>query len=391
MQNKKVVLAYSGGLDTSVCIPWLAERGYEVIAYMADVGQGIDTVAARRRAIGAGASKLMVDDLKKDFAEHYILPSLRANATYERDYLLATALSRPLIARRLVEVAKKERAECAAHGCTGKGNDQVRFEVTIRMLAPELKIIAPLREWDLTSREAEIEYAREHNIEIDVTSRSPYSIDMNLWGVSIECGVLEDPNVEPPRDAYQITTDPAASPDEPLYLSVYFEKGVPKKLNDSPMNPLDIIRELNKTGGAYGIGRADLIEDRLVGIKSREIYEAPAATILIAAHRALEALVLDRELLHFKEPLSQKYGYLIYTGLWETPLRRSLDRFFEETQRNVTGNVRMKLYKGTAVAVGRSSHFALYKKELATYTEEDAFDRNAAEGFIKIWSMPYGG
>ncbi|MEK7868098.1 MAG: argininosuccinate synthase, partial [Candidatus Omnitrophota bacterium] len=325
--NKKIVLAYSGGLDTSVAVAWLADKGYDVIAYMADVGQGGDYDKLKKRAITAGASKVIIEDLKEEFAKDFVFMSLKAGAVYESKYLLATALSRPIIAKGLVEAAKKERADSIAHGCTGKGNDQVRFEVTVMALAPELKIIAPLREWHMYSREEEIEYAKENNIQIDTTKKSPYSLDKNIWGMSIECGILEDPWNEPPEDAYQMTIDPNKSPSKPTYVEIEFEKGVPIKLNGKKYNPVDLVLKLNEIGGKNGIGRTDLVENRLVGIKSREIYEAPGAWILYYAHKDLESLVLDRELLHFKETISLKYADLIYYGLWFTPLKKALDAF----------------------------------------------------------------
>lgn len=386
---KKIVLAYSGGLDTSVCVRWLKDRGYDVIAYIADIGQGSDFKAITERAKIAGASKVYIEDLREEFVNSFIFPALKANALYESKYLLATALSRPIIAKGLVSLAKKEHAEYVAHGCTGKGNDQVRFEVTSHILAPELKTIAPLRLWEFKSRDEEIEYAKKAHIPIDVTKKKPYSIDKNLWGVSIECGVLEDPEAEPPEDAYQITKDASKSPNQPRYLDIYFEKGVPKKLNSKTYAPIDLINYLNSVGAKYGVGRTDLVENRLVGIKSREIYEAPGGWILYLSHKELESLILDRECLHFKETISLKYAELIYYGLWYSPLKSALDKFIDETQENLTGTVRVKLYKGACVCVGRQSKYSLYKKDLATYTKEDRFDPKLAEGFIKIWAMPY--
>ena len=388
-EDKKVVLAYSGGLDTSVAVRWLADRGYDVIAYMADVGQGGSFQKIKNRARSAGASKVVVHDLKKEFAEDFVFKSLASGAVYESKYLLATALSRPIIAKGLIEVAKKEKAGFVAHGCTGKGNDQVRFEVTVMVLAPELKIIAPLREWNMFSREDEIEYAKENNIDIDVTKKNPYSLDENIWGVSIECGSLEDPWNEPPEDAYKMTKDPKKAPNKPKYVEIEFKNGIPIKLNGKKYSSVGLITNLNKIGGDNGIGRTDLIENRLIGIKSREIYEAPGGWILHDAHKALEALVMDRESLHFKEVISLKYAELIYYGLWFTPLRKSLDAFIDKTQQKVTGTVRIKLLKGAISVVGRKSPYSLYKKELATYDEGDKFDRSIAEGFIKVWGMPY--
>ena len=387
--NKKVVLAYSGGLDTSVAVSWLADKGYDVIAYMADVGQGGDYDKLKKRAITAGASKVIIEDLKEEFAKDFVFMSLKAGAVYESKYLLATALSRPIIAKGLVEAAKKERADSVAHGCTGKGNDQVRFEVTVMALAPELKIIAPLREWHMYSREEEIEYAKENNIQIDTTKKSPYSLDKNIWGMSIECGILEDPWNEPPEDAYQMSIDPGKAPSKPTYVEIEFEKGVPIKLNGKKLNPVDLILKLNEAGGKNGIGRTDLVENRLVGIKSREIYEAPGAWILYHSHKEIESLVLDMELLHFKEIIALKYAELVYYGLWFTPLKKALDAFVNNTQKQVTGAAKVKLLKGVANVVSRKSVYSLYSKEMATYDKGDKFDRSIAEGFIKVWGMPY--
>ncbi|MFH1406934.1 MAG: argininosuccinate synthase [Candidatus Omnitrophota bacterium] len=386
----KVVLAYSGGLDTSVCVKWLKEKyNLDVICYTADVGQGVNASVLKHRAKAAGAAKIYIETKHEEFAEDYVLPALKANALYEGGYLLATALSRPLIAKHLVDVAKKEKAGYVAHGCTGKGNDQVRIEVSAGILAPGLKVIAPLRIWELQSRNEEIDYAAKHKIPIDVTKKSPYSIDKNLWGISIECGALEDPWKEPPKNAYQLTKDPHDTPDKAEYVQVYFEGGTPKKLNGKSLKLVSLIAALNKIGAKHGIGRSDMVEDRLVGIKSREIYEAPAAWILYLAHKELEALVLDREVLQFKELISQKYAALIYNGLWFTPLKSALDKFIDQTQKNVTGSVKIKLYKGKATPLGRKSRFSLYKKSLATYEKGGKFDQKLAEGFIKIWGLPY--
>jgi len=387
--NKKVVLAYSGGLDTSVAVTWLTDKGYDVIAYMADVGQGGDYDKLKKKAELAGASKVIIEDLKDEFAKDFVFMSLKAGAVYESKYLLATALSRPIIAKGLVEAAKREKADSIAHGCTGKGNDQVRFEVTAMALAPELKIIAPLREWHMYSREEEIEYAKENNIQIDITKKSPYSLDKNIWGMSIECGVLEDPWNEPPEDAYQMTVGIDKAPAKPAYVEIEFEKGAPVKLDGKKYDPVSLVLKLNEIGGRNGVGRTDLVENRLVGIKSREIYEAPGAWILYYSHKDLESLVLDRELLHFKENIALKYADLIYYGLWFTPLKGALDAFINETQKHVTGIVRVKLLKGVASVVSRKSPYSLYRKEMATYDKGDKFDRSIAEGFIKVWGMPY--
>ncbi len=389
--KKRVVLAYSGGLDTSVAIKWFANRGYEVIAYMADVGQGSDFNTYEKRALKTGASKVYVGDLKKEFVKDFVFKAIKANAIYENNYLLATALSRPLIAKGLVKTAEKEKAEYVAHGCTGKGNDQVRFEVSIGALNPHLKILAPVREWELKTREQEIDYAKENNIPIDATKKKPYSLDVNLWGISIESGKLEDPYYEPDEDIYQLTKSVNKAKAKPSYVEIGFKKGVPVSLNGSVMNGVDLVVKLAKIAGDAGVGRSDMVENRLVGIKSREIYEAPAGWALYTAHKALESLVLDRELLHFKEIIALKYSELVYYGLWYTPLREALDKFIDETQVSVNGTVRLKLHKGNCVAVGRKSPNSLYKKELATYEKGDKFDQSLAEGFIRLWGLPYKG
>lgn len=389
--KKAVVLAYSGGLDTSVCVRWLTERGYRVVAFMANVGQGDPSAAAIRRAKAAGAARVIVRDLRKEFVADFVWPALKAHAVYEGGYLLATALSRPLIAKHLVEVAHALRAKAVAHGCTGKGNDQVRFEVTARILDPSLEIIAPVREWTFRSREEEIEYAKRHRIPIDVTKRSPYSIDQNLWGTSIEAGVLENPWTEPPDDTYRSIRSPERAAFRPGYVAIGFVRGVPVQLNGRRLGPVPLVERLNALGGAHGIGRSDMMESRVVGIKSREVYEAPAATILLAAHAELERLVLDRELLAVKQGLAATYARLVYGGLWLTPLKGALDAFVNETQRRVTGTVRVKLYKGTCRVVGRKSPSSLYRERLATYSAKDQFDQRAAEGFIKLYGLPYEG
>jgi argininosuccinate synthase len=389
--NKKVVLAYSGGLDTSVAIKWLSNKGYDVIAYMADVGQGADYDTYRKRAIKTGAVKVIVDDLKEEFVNDFVFRALKADALYEGNYLLATALSRPVIAKGMVEVAEKEGAQAVAHGCTGKGNDQVRFEVTTMALAPHLKIIAPVREWELKTRSEEIEYAKDNNIPIDATKKKPYSIDVNLWGISIESGKLEDPYYEPDEDIYCLTKGINKAKAEPAYVEVEFSKGIPVKLNGKAMGGVSLISKLAKIAGDAGVGRSDMIENRLVGIKSREIYEAPAGWVLYNAHKALESLVLDRELLHFKDIVSLKYSELVYYGLWYTPLREALDKFIDQTQKSVSGTVRLKLHKGNCSVVGRKSPHSLYRRELATYEKGDVFDQSLAKGFIELWGLPYKG
>jgi len=390
---KKVILAYSGGLDTSCAVRWLKERGYDVICFVADLGQGLgkgeDFGLIEERALVAGASKVYIKDLQDEFIQGFILSALKANAIYEGKYLLATALGRPLIAKYLVQIAHKEKATTVAHGSTGKGNDQVRFEVSVAILDPKLEIIAPVREWEFKSREEEIEYARMYNIPIDVTKKKVYSIDRNLWGVSIEAGILEDLEQEAPEDAYIMTKGPTHVATYPKYIEIYFDKGVPTKIDGKVYKLKSLINELNEIGGHHGIGRSDLVENRLVGIKSREIYEAPAATILYTAHKELESLVLDREMAHFKDIVALKYSELVYYGLWYSHLKEALDAFINSTQKNVTGSIRLKLSKGTCVAVGRKSSHSLYKKELSTYGAQDKFNQKLAEGFIKIWGMPY--
>jgi argininosuccinate synthase len=386
---RRVVLAYSGGLDTSVAIRWLRDKGYEVIAYMADVGQEKTTAAAIHRAKAAGAAKVVVRDLKKKFVADYLWPALKAGAVYEGRYTLATALSRPLIAAEQVAVAHAEKATAVAHGCTGKGNDQVRFEVTIQALDSRLEILAPVREWEFKSREEEIRYAETHGIPIDITKKSPFSIDKNLWGVSVEAGLLEDPDTEPPADSFQWTRGADRRNLKERVIAIDFIRGVPAGLNGKRMGPLGLITALNAIGSLYGIGRMDMIENRLVGIKSRETYEAPAATMLLQAHRDLESLVLDRELFHFKESLALKYAELVYYGLWFTPLKKALDAFIETTQQKVTGRVRLKLRKYSSQVVGRSSPYSQYKESLATYSEKDKFDQRLAKGFIDLWALPY--
>ena len=390
---KKVILAYSGGLDTSCIVRWLADKGWDVVCFVADLGQGLgkgeNFAKIKKRAMTAGASKAYIKDLKKEFVEDFIFPALKANAIYEGKYLLATALGRPLIAKYLVEIAHKEKAQAIAHGCTGKGNDQVRIEVTANILDPKLEIIAPVRAWEFKSREEEIDYAIKHKIPIEQTKKKSYSLDKNLWGVSIESGVLEDPWKEPPEDCYQWTVSPEKAPDKATYLDITFEKGIPKKINGKSYAGIVLIDKLNAIGGANGIGRADCIENRLVGIKSREIYEAPAGTILYTAHKELEAMAFDRELAHYKESRASLYGELIYYGLWYSKLRIGISKFVDETQKNVTGTIRLKLYKGNCTVSGRKSPYSLYKKHLATYSEGDKFDQRLSEGFIKLFGLPY--
>ncbi len=389
MKKNRIVVAYSGGLDTSVMVKWLMERyDAEIITATGNLGQKKELTGLRDKAIKTGVSKVYIEDLTREFVEGYIFPALKAGALYEKAYPMATSLGRPLLAKMLVEVAKKENATMVAHGCTGKGNDQVRFEVSIAALAPDLKVLAPLREWEFTSREEEIAYARQHRIPVSATTASPYSIDENIWGTSIECGVLEDPMVEPPSDAYQRTIDPEDAPDDSEVVTIGFDHGLPVSLNGRRMDGITLIDKLNTLGGVHGVGRIDLVENRLVGIKSREIYEAPAAVLLHFAHTELERLTLDKSVFHLKNQLAQEYANLVYNGLWYSPLRKALDAFVDETQRSVTGLVKLKLYKGSVTIAGRTSPRSLYQAKLATYTEEDQFDHKASEGFIKIYGLP---
>lgn len=387
---KRVVLAYSGGLDTSVIARWLIENyDCEVICFVADLGgRKLDADFLRKKAKNSGAKKVVIKDLKEEFVHDFILPALKANALYEGDYPMATSLGRPLIAKWLVEVAHREKADAIAHGCTGKGNDQVRFEVAARALDPRLKIIAPLREWELKTRDEEIEYAKKYKIPVTATKKSPYSIDQNMWGTSIECGILEDPWIEPPPDTYQELNPLEKTPNRPEYVVVKFEKGVPVGLNGVKMKTIRIIEKLNAIGIKHGVGRIDMVENRVVGIKSREIYEAPAAIILLNAHKQMESLTLDRETMHFKESIVPRYAELIYYGLWFSPLREALDAFVDKTQERVTGEVRLKLYKGNCIPVGRRSPYSLYSLALATYDIGDQFDHSSAEGFIDIFGLP---
>ncbi len=387
-ERKRVVLAYSGGLDTSVAIRWLQEKhNVDVIAVGVDVGQPGNMTEAIDRAKKIGAISAYAIDAKDEFVTDYIFPSLKANAMYEGSYPVCTSIARPLIVKKLVEVARKEGASFIAHGCTAKGNDQVRFDVSIGALAPEMGIIAPMREWVMT-REDEIEYARVNKIPITVRKESPYSTDENLWGRSIECGVLEDSYQEPPEDAFEWTVSAAVAPNEPEYIEIGFVKGIPTSLNGNSMNGVELVTKLNAIAGRNGVGRIDHIEDRLVGIKSRENYECPAATVLITAHKDLEKLVLPKDVIKFKASIDQKYGELAYDGLWFSTLRESLDAFVDKTQEYVTGTVRARLQKGTAQVVGRKSPYSMYDTGLATYAQGDQFDHSCAKGFIYVWGLP---
>ena len=385
---KKVVLAYSGGLDTSAAIPWLKEKyKVDVIAVTIDVGNERDFTAIKQKALKVGAVKAVVIDAKKAFVDHFIFPALQADAVYEGVYPLATALSRPLMAKLLADIALEEGASFIAHGCTGKGNDQVRFEVSINALAPDIKIIAPAREWGMTRQET-IKYAGRHNIPVPVTVASPYSVDENLWGKSIECGVLENPWAEPPEDAYSWTKSAAKAPAKPAYIEIGFTAGVPVSLDGQKLDGVSLLQRLNELAGEHGVGRIDHVENRLVGIKSREIYEAPAAVVLLQAHQALEAMTLAKDQLRFKQKVAMEYADLIYNGLWFTSLHQDLAAYVKSTQRFVTGVVRIKLFKGSSSVVGRKSPYSLYNLGLATYDKGDKFDQSAAVGFIRIWGLP---
>ena len=387
MANQKVVLAYSGGLDTSVAIKWIQDQGYDVIACCLDVGEGKDLEFIKNKALTVGAVKSYVIDAKDEFANDFALAALQAHTLYEGKYPLVSALSRPLISKKLVEIAELEGAVAVAHGCTGKGNDQVRFEVAISALNPDLQVLAPVREWSW-SREEEIQYAINNDIPIPINLDSPFSIDQNLWGRSNECGILEDPWAAPPADAYELTSSLEDAPDVADIVEITFEQGVPVALNGKAYKLADLIVELNGLAGKHGIGRIDHVENRLVGIKSREVYEAPAAMTLIAAHKELEDLTLVKEVAHFKPVIEKKLTELIYEGLWFSPLKDALLGFLKETQQYVNGVVRVKLFKGHAIVEGRKSENSLYNEKLATYTVEDEFDHSAAVGFIKLFGLP---
>jgi argininosuccinate synthase len=386
---RKAVLAYSGGLDTSVIIPWLGETyGCAVVAMIADVGQGEDLEALRRKALASGAADVRVVDIREEFLTEFVFPVLRAGALYEGRYLLGTALARPAIARAQVGVALEVGADALAHGCTGKGNDQVRFELAYAALAPGLRVIAPWREWTLMSREAEVAYAAAHGIPVPVSKEKPYSVDRNLWHCSSEGGVLEDPWSAPPSDLYQYTTDPRRGPGEPEEVTVDFEEGTPVAVNGEGLPPVALVEGLNLIGGRHGIGRMDMVENRLVGIKSRGVYETPGGTLLQTAHADLESITLDRDTLHYKLGAAMRIAELVYYGQWYTPLRAALDAFVTATQRTVTGSVRLSLYKGTATAVARRSPHSLYSRELATFEAGGTYRQADAEGFIRLFGLP---
>ncbi|MCR6849171.1 argininosuccinate synthase [Bacillus sp. IBL03825] len=387
MEKKKVVLAYSGGLDTSVAIKWLQEKNYDIIALCLDLGEGKDLAFVKEKALLVGAIKSYMIDVQEEFANEYALMAMQAHTLYEGKYPLVSALSRPLIAKKLVEIAEQEGATAVAHGCTGKGNDQVRFEVSIQALNPYLEVIAPVREWKW-SREEEIAYAKENDVPIPINLDSPFSIDQNLWGRSNECGILEDPWAAPPEDAYEMTLALEDTPNKPEFVEIGFEAGVPTTLNGTVYSLSELIKKLNALAGKHGVGRIDHVENRLVGIKSREVYECPAAMTLITAHKELEDLTLVKEVAHFKPMIEQKITELIYNGLWFSPLKQALNAFLQETQKNVTGTVRVKLFKGHAIVEGRKSEYSLYDEKLATYTAQDEFNHDAAVGFISLFGLP---
>ena len=389
MAKEKVILAYSGGLDTSIIIPWLQENyDYEVIAVAADVGQGEELEPLNEKAIRTGASKIYIEDLREEFVTDFIYPTMKAGAVYEGKYLLGTSIARPLIAKRLVEIAEKEGAVAICHGCTGKGNDQVRFELTIKALAPHLKIIAPWRIWDIKSREEEIEYAQARGIDVPVTKKRPYSMDRNLWHLSHEGADLEDPWNAPKDELYMICTPPEKAPDTPTYVEIEFEKGIPVKIDGEALSPLEIMDKLNALGAANGIGIDDIVENRLVGMKSRGVYETPGGTILYAAHKELEYLTLDRATQHYKETMAVRYAELVYDGCWYTPLREAMAAFVDSTQETVTGTVRLKLYKGNCVPAGCKSPYSLYSEEFATFGEDEVYNQKDSEGFINLFGLP---
>jgi argininosuccinate synthase len=388
-QVKKVALAYSGGLDTSIIIPWLKENYHcEVVAIAADVGQGEELEGLREKAIKTGASEIYIEDLRHEFVTEYIFPTLRAGAVYEHKYLLGTSFARPVIAKKQVEIALRTGCDALAHGCTGKGNDQVRFELSYKALAPELKVIAPWREWDIISREDAIDYAHERGIPISASREKIYSRDRNIWHISHEGGLLEDPANEPEEAMFMLTRSPQAAPNEPEYVEITFEKATPVAVNGERLDPVPLLERLNAIGSKHGIGRVDLVENRLVGIKSRGVYETPGGTLLLAALRELESLCLDREAAHYKQQIALKYAELVYFGQWFTPLREALDAFVNRLMENVSGNVRLKLYKGNVIIAGRSSPKTLYRPELASFTMGASYDQRDAAGFINLFGLP---
>jgi len=386
----KVVLAYSGGLDTSVIVPWLKENyGCEVVTYTANLGQGDEElVGLEEKAVASGASKAYIVDLREEFLTGYAFPTMQAGAVYERLYLLGTSFARPVTAKYMVQIAEEEGADAVAHGCTGKGNDQVRFELAVKALNPYLGVIAPWREWEIRSREDALAYARAHNVPVAATEKSIYSRDRNIWHLSHEGGILEDPWAEPEEEMFCLTVAPEDAPDEPHYLTLDFEQGVPVAVDGESMGPVELLTHLNEVGGAHGVGRADLVENRLVGMKSRGVYETPGGTILYAAHQGLESICLDRETLHYKQIVGHRYAELTYYGQWFTPLHEALRAFVAKTQERVTGTVRVKLYKGNCIVVGRKSPFSLYREDFATFGKDDVYDQGDAEGFINLFGLP---
>jgi argininosuccinate synthase len=389
MNVKKVVVAYSGGLDTSVILRWVKEKyRCEVVACAIDVGQASETKGIKKKALKTGASKAYLVDARKEFVTDFLWPTLQAQAIYEGKYLLGTSIARPVIAKKVIEVARKEGADAVCHGATGKGNDQVRFELTFKALMPEVKVIAPWREWEMKSREDEIAYAVRHKIPVPVTKAKPYSSDRNLWHMSFEGGILENPDNAPRHDMFVLTTDPLQAPDKPEMITIDFERGVPKRVNGRALDPVTLVETLNRIGGRHGIGRVDMVENRLVGMKSRGVYEAPGATILYAAHRELETLVLDKDTAHAKLVLGPKMGEMVYNGLWYTPLREAISAFVTETQKRVTGSVRLKLYKGSVIVDGRTSPHSLYWEDLATFGADTVYNQRDAEGFINLYGLP---
>ncbi|MBS3947155.1 MAG: argininosuccinate synthase [Dethiobacter sp.] len=386
---KKIVLAYSGGLDTSIAITWLKEKyGCEVVAMAADVGQGEELAPLEAKALSSGASKLYIEDIREEFLRDFVFPMLKAGALYEQKYLLGTAIARPAIAKALVKVALLEGADAVAHGATGKGNDQVRFELTVKALAPHLKIVAPWREWEIRSRDDAFDYAARHDIPVPVSREKPYSMDRNIWHISYEGGVLEDPGKEPEREMFLLTADPAEAPDKPEYIEIGFVSGLPASLDGEQLDAVELLTRLNTLAGRHGVGRVDMVENRLVGMKSRGVYETPGGTLLFIAHRELESLTLDRETMHFKEMAAVRYGELVYYGQWFTPLREALDAFVDSTQRHVTGSIRLKLCKGNVTVAGRRSPYSLYREDMATFGVDAVYNQRDAEGFINLFGLP---
>ncbi|RMG69958.1 MAG: argininosuccinate synthase [Chloroflexi bacterium] len=389
MQVNKVVLAYSGGLDTSVIVPWLKENyGCEVVCFTADLGQEEELDGLEEKALASGASKLYIRDLREEFLRDFVFPTMQAGAIYEREYLLGTSMARPLIAKHMVEIAEEEGADAISHGCTGKGNDQVRFELTVMALNPKLKTIAPWREWDIRSREDALAYAKKYNVPVAVTEKSIYSRDRNIFHLSHEGGLLENPWNEPEQTMYQLTSSPEDAPDQPEYVEIGFEKGNPVSINGEMLDPVTLFTQLNKLAGKHGIGRADIVENRLVGMKSHGVYETPAGTLLLKAHQALESICLDKHTMHYKDFVAVKYAELVYNGMWYTRLREALDSFVKVTQELVTGVVRLKLYKGNVIIAGRKSPYSLYREDYASFGVEDVYNQKDAEGFIQLFGLP---